>query len=411
MKKLEALFLSSVLALGFVTPAHSTESEYTVNQKTLAPFSGSTTTLTPQQKAQVKAAVDAYPSAEKFICTGIRFESAPMSENIVVRKRAKAACDYAKTLNPALSTFFQNKPTKARNYAGKVLLTLKTPLSKPFETPFPLAFSKQEVVDASLDEFKAYVKRSSVPKDVNLVFEEGFPKSQITWITKISQKAASTFPFISEKTPLVVIGTSDAFISETIFGNGLSHQGSFPCGRRTTYETYCAQTNWAALNYMASAAKPSEFGNPGKKAVVAHELFHVWQLSLHGAPNGGNIDHSSDFGVPIWLNEGLANFVGFAVAHVNGIEGYQPGRDRQVVQYMKSSSKPLAHHVGWDSDPYGIGMAASEYLVASVGFGPTLDIWFELAKGKTFRSAFRDATGVSLESFYERFEKVRSNFY
>lgn len=101
--------------------------EFSVYQRTLASFSGSTTTLTAQQKAQVRAAVEANPDAEKFICTGIRFESQPMSVNIMVRKRAKAACDYAKELNPALSTWFQNKPTKARSYAGKVLLTIKTP--------------------------------------------------------------------------------------------------------------------------------------------------------------------------------------------------------------------------------------------------------------------------------------------
>ena len=50
-----------------------------------------------------------------------------MSVNIMVRKRAKEACAYAKQLNPELSTWFQNKPTKARNYAGKVLLTVKSP--------------------------------------------------------------------------------------------------------------------------------------------------------------------------------------------------------------------------------------------------------------------------------------------
>jgi hypothetical protein len=44
----------------------------------------------------------------------------------MVRKRAKAACDYAKELNPSLSTWYQNKPTQARSYAGKVLLTVKT---------------------------------------------------------------------------------------------------------------------------------------------------------------------------------------------------------------------------------------------------------------------------------------------
>jgi M6 family metalloprotease-like protein len=109
---------------GILTLSNSTPSTY---QRTLSTFSGSTTALTPQQKAQVKAAVEANPSAEKFICTGIRYYSQPTNINIMVRKRAKAACDYAKELNPNLSTWFQNKPTQARSYAGKVLLTLKMP--------------------------------------------------------------------------------------------------------------------------------------------------------------------------------------------------------------------------------------------------------------------------------------------
>ena len=94
-------------------------------QKTLSAFRGKTTELSAIHRSQIRAAVEANPQGKKFICTGIRFESAPISENIVVRKRAKAACDYAKSLNPELSTWFQNKPTKARSYAGKVLLTIK----------------------------------------------------------------------------------------------------------------------------------------------------------------------------------------------------------------------------------------------------------------------------------------------
>jgi len=108
------------------TPEPSS-SRFTANQRTLATFSGSATGLTSQQKSQVKAAVEANPNAVKFICTGIRYYSQPMSVNIMVRKRAKAACDYAKELNPRLSTWYQNKPTQARSYAGKVLLTVKTP--------------------------------------------------------------------------------------------------------------------------------------------------------------------------------------------------------------------------------------------------------------------------------------------
>lgn len=125
MKKLIIGVLSAaVLAFGLVPAQAATE--YLVNQKTLASFTASATGLTTLQRSQVKAAVEANPNAEKFICTGIRYVSQPMSENIKVRKRAKAACDYAKQLNPALSTWFQNKPTDARSYAGKVLLTIKT---------------------------------------------------------------------------------------------------------------------------------------------------------------------------------------------------------------------------------------------------------------------------------------------
>ena len=100
---------------------------WSVNQKTLSAFSSYATGLTSQQRAQVKAAVEANPAADKFICTGIRYYSQPMSVNIMVRKRAKAACEYAKQLNPNLSTWYQNKPTQARSYAGKVLLTIKSP--------------------------------------------------------------------------------------------------------------------------------------------------------------------------------------------------------------------------------------------------------------------------------------------
>src|SRR6056300_640394 len=127
MKKLLALTASILLVVSFATPAQSASVKYSVYQKTLSAFSSTATTLTSQQKAQVKAAVDANPTAEKFICTGIRYYSQPMSVNIMVRKRAKAACEYAKELNPNLSTWFQNKPTQARSYAGKVLLTVKSP--------------------------------------------------------------------------------------------------------------------------------------------------------------------------------------------------------------------------------------------------------------------------------------------
>ena len=78
-------------------------------------------------KAEIEAVVKENPSAEKFICTGIRLVGTSDRMNLVVRKRAKEACDYAKELNPKLSTWYQSKTTKARSYNGRVLLVLKTP--------------------------------------------------------------------------------------------------------------------------------------------------------------------------------------------------------------------------------------------------------------------------------------------
>jgi hypothetical protein len=125
LKRIALLLVGLLFATGL--PLASAAAEYSAEQKTLASFSGSVTTLTTKQKEQVFAAIKANPNAEKFICTGIRYYDQSMSVNITVRKRAKAACEYALKLNPNLSTWFQNKPTQARSYAGKVLLTIKSP--------------------------------------------------------------------------------------------------------------------------------------------------------------------------------------------------------------------------------------------------------------------------------------------
>lgn len=93
--------------------------------RTLTTYRGSATALTAKQKAEIKATVEKGKGNPKFICTGIRLEGQPQALNTLVRKRAKLACDYAKSLNPALSTFYQTKTTKASSYNGKVLVVSK----------------------------------------------------------------------------------------------------------------------------------------------------------------------------------------------------------------------------------------------------------------------------------------------
>ena len=105
----------------------SAATKYVPTQKTLTDAVGRAILLSEIQKTEIEAVVKANPNAEKFICTGIRLVGTSDRMNLVVRKRAKEACNYAKELNPSLSTWFQSKTTKARSYNGRVLLTLKTP--------------------------------------------------------------------------------------------------------------------------------------------------------------------------------------------------------------------------------------------------------------------------------------------
>jgi hypothetical protein len=126
MKKMvTALALLGLMSLG-LSPAQA-DAKYVPTQKTLTDAVGRAILLSDIQKAEIAAVVSNNPNAEKFICTGIRLAGTSDRMNLVVRKRAKEACDYAKQLNPKLSTWYQSKTTNARSYNGRVLLVLKTP--------------------------------------------------------------------------------------------------------------------------------------------------------------------------------------------------------------------------------------------------------------------------------------------
>ena len=91
--------------------------------KTLSNFTSST--LSSKQKAEIRAVLAKSDGNTKFICTGIRYFNQPLSENIKVRARAKAACEYAKSINPNFSYWYQTKTTQARSYNGKVMVVSK----------------------------------------------------------------------------------------------------------------------------------------------------------------------------------------------------------------------------------------------------------------------------------------------
>lgn len=93
-----------------------------VQNKTLTKFAGSTKTLSSTQKTEIKTVVAKAKGNPKFICTGVYVNA---KDKVTALKRARAACDYAKSLDKDHSYWAQAKQTKAKSYDGKVMVVSK----------------------------------------------------------------------------------------------------------------------------------------------------------------------------------------------------------------------------------------------------------------------------------------------
>ncbi|WP_415273533.1 hypothetical protein [Aquiluna sp. Uisw_065] len=312
MRKAIALVSSLLLVATLATPAQSAGAKYSVYQKTLAAFSSSATTLTTQQKAQVEATVEANPYAEKFICTGIGYYDQPMSVNITVRKRAKAACEYAKQLNPALSTWFQNKPTQAKSYAGKVLLTLKNPYAAkatytPSDSPnawlaackdyeADISFSSPQVYATIIDDVCAVNKL-----DYSLVTVVASPTVDQVKLKQYVDSTVFVMSYWQSRTglalkPLTIVAFSEldnGFWEEEV-GSRVSVDIEYPS--RTTKGGHCGYGDdiadaFCPKKYPSSASKDGGIVlslllgsqvviNRFRHLVPAHEAVHIFQDSV-----------------------------------------------------------------------------------------------------------------------------------
>ena len=90
--------------------------------KTITKFAGSSQALSSQQKAEIKEAVTKGKNNPKFICTGTYVSASSKSTALA---RARATCNYAKSLDKDHSYFAQAKQTTAKSYDAKVMITSK----------------------------------------------------------------------------------------------------------------------------------------------------------------------------------------------------------------------------------------------------------------------------------------------
>jgi len=93
--------------------------------KSLTDYPGRVREVTETQKAEIKAVLERLDGNTKFICTGARVADNPYRMNLAVRMRAKLVCEYAKSLRPDLSYWYQTKVTKHQSFNGRVIVVSK----------------------------------------------------------------------------------------------------------------------------------------------------------------------------------------------------------------------------------------------------------------------------------------------
>jgi hypothetical protein len=128
------------------------------------------------------------------------------------------------------------------------------------------------------------------------------------------------------------------------------------------------------------------------------------------ALNGANLAPNNPTYIPRWLMEGSANYFGFYIVDKLKFGNYETGRRQQVnTNQNYRSIVPLVQYDNFASDPYGIGQAASEYLIASAGFEKFLNIWRYTKSEGSFQQGFRKAVGIEISVFYDKFEAARGS--
>lgn len=98
--------------------ASDIEGETTKVVKLLADHPGAATALTTKQKSQIRKVLAR--GNQNLRCTGLSLAGQRESMYRVVRLRAQLVCDYAKSIDPSITTTVRERIVKKRNRNGRV---------------------------------------------------------------------------------------------------------------------------------------------------------------------------------------------------------------------------------------------------------------------------------------------------
>ena len=354
--------------------------------------------VAPVSNAAVKAGSACTKQGVKQISGGKSFTCIKQGKKLVWNKGvvlAKATVPNAATPSPAASVAALPSPTAT--------------VSKISFTPWATSFATEDMVAAALaktSEFLGNVKPSS---SYTLTVDPLVTASDREWITKMLDYTNGAFSDVLQGRVKIFLGTNHDWSASTLrsAGTWVGDPGSpYPCSNGVN-DAYCAENDIALLIYSDIYKPNSNYRwDVGRRSTPAHELFHNVQFAL----GGRNVGPNDPTHIPRWLMEGSAAFFGQYIVEKLDLDKYSVGRNRQITESPSYRTvTPLVQYDNFNSDPYGIGQAASEYLIASVGFESFLNIWKFTKTEGSFNRGFAKAVGIEISEFHNRFEAARGS--
>ena len=208
---------------------------------------------------------------------------------------------------------------------------------------------------------------------------------------------------------LTFIGTSYDWIRKQANSQPIKiNQIDTLCGPEQPDNVIQACSNGVNAGFLIVHGNVSEASIYGS-SVAAHELFHVIQAVLMF--KGTGIDPAGKYWMPNWLIEGSADWVGTEFYDLFAGLNYLQVKDNYFQDI--SIDHPLRDYDveatnGEYYYPYYMGRLATEILVANIGFQNLLNIFVNFNSNGDFKKSFQKASGISLDDFYNYFEKVRT---
>ncbi len=318
--------------------------------------------------------------------------------------------------------------------SGKKLVwsIAKAAASAPTPTPIPTTssptantiwdkygFTKpskvEDVISAATSAFAKYTENVRMNYTVKVVAQSDVDPVLVSWVQDGANFVAKRFAYPAPTREFVNVIASDvAWLQEAYTKAGYTANevrdriGGFNAGAPAFGGSNTNTWNYATIKRDNMMVRD----RGGMAQTAGHEYFHAIQEILAKGNNPG----AKGENIPNWYWEGPAMFIGFQTATKIGIIDYKAqGRDVMISRYQNgaainrtSALNEIRANDGV-TDPYAIGMAASEFLVSLVGMEKMIAVYEALGSTKDFPTAFKTGTGVELADFESLFEEVRAN--